>query len=111
MEGEKHPPGCSVRNTVVLVHPDAQRPVHRSFAVASVAPAPAGFLPHVCVRNARGAADGRPAEPLKVLRLAYQVPLTQPPMMPVGGVHVRVVAPLVRVIENVSPLVELAVTV
>ena len=58
---------------------------------------------------------GRPmAAPRALLRgwlPGYQVPLTQPPLTTPGGVHVRVIAPLVRVIENVLPSVEFAVTV
>ena len=43
----------------------------------------------------------------------YQVPLTQPPLTvpPPGAKHERVVAPPVRMIENVLPSVEAAVTV
>ena len=42
----------------------------------------------------------------------YQVPLTQPPLMPVVGVQVRVVAPPTRLIEKVSaPLASDAVNV
>ena len=33
--------------------------------------------------------------------LRYQVPWMQPPLMPVAGVQVRLVAPLLRTIENV----------
>jgi len=62
--------------------------------------------------NDDGAADGRPAGTAgQWWLLGYQVPLTQPPFTPVVGVHVRVVAPLRRVIENVLPSVETAVTV
>ena len=43
----------------------------------------------------------------------YQMPLSQPPLTPVGGAHERLIEPsLLGVIENVSALVaSLAVTV
>ena len=39
----------------------------------------------------------------------YQVPCAQPPLE--GGVHVRVITPFVRMMLNLSPLAEVAVTV
>ena len=53
----------------------------------------------------------RASRPLRWPEESYQVPLTQPPFTPEVGVHVRVIAPPVRVIENVLLSVEVAVTV